>query len=63
MQDLLTTAHSSTAQGITALQSLLSTEELELFEAGRMTIDRSSLWTPYLSPYSHGGVLLSARRK
>lgn len=40
LQDLLTTAHSSSAQGITSLQSLLSTEELELFEAGRVSIDR-----------------------
>ena len=44
MQELLTHAHSTSVQGVTLLQNLLSQEELQLFEVGRMSIDRFDRW-------------------
>lgn len=44
MQELLTQAHSTSAQGVTHLQSLLSQEELQLFEIGRLSIERFDRW-------------------
>lgn len=44
MQEILTNAHSTSAQGVTILQSLLSQEELQLFEKGRLSVDRFDRW-------------------